>query len=244
MNRRGRVLAPLVLALALVSQLAWGQGAAPPQGATPPQKAPPPIGEMKPLGNDRFRIGHIVVDKRTRRITVSGRVLNVGKPLEYFATTPKGWKAYETLLEVDATGSEFNLACILLGLERPADPQEFQRYGRQPLAGPRVALYVAWSQDGKPRRLSGAEALLDPQGGVKAESVEWVYLGSPATKAGGAFGADVTGTLIGLVHDPASVIDSVDGVGIGAYGSVKGNPALPPVGSEIDLIVEVPRAKQ
>jgi hypothetical protein len=232
MNRRRCLLSALGLSVAISSPLGRGQ--------TPT----PRIGDLKPLGNDRFQIGRIVVDKRAATFIVPGRVLNLGKPLEYLATTPKGWKAYEALLELDASGSEFNLACILLGLERPVDPPAFQRYSREPLAGPRAALYVAWSEGANRRKLSAAEALLDPQGGVKAASVEWVYIGSPVTKAAGPFGADVSGTLIGLVHDPASVIESADGIGIGAYGSVKGNPALPPVGSEIELVVEALGAKK
>ncbi len=233
MNRRYGLLAALGLAVAIGSPLCGGQ--------TP---AAPPIGDVKPLGKDRFQIGRIVVDKRAGTFAVPGRVHVLGKPLEYLATSPGGMKAYETLLEVDATGSEFNLACILLGLERPSNQPAFQRYSREPLAGPRAALYIAWSEGATRRKLSAADALGNPQTGVKAPSIEWVYLGSPASQPGARFAADVTGTLVGLVHDPNSVIESAGGVGIGAYGSVQGNTALPPVGSAIELIVEVPPVKK
>ena len=94
---------------------------------------------MKALGQDRFQIGRIVVDKRAGTFTVPGRVHVLGKPLEYLATSPRGMKEYETLLELDATGSEFNLACILLGLERDPKQAPFQQFSRAPLVGPRVA---------------------------------------------------------------------------------------------------------
>jgi hypothetical protein len=59
----------------------------------------------------------------------------------------------------------------------------------------------------------------------------------------GRFVADATGTLIGFVHDPASIIEHRTGLGIGAYGSVQGNPeVLPPIGSAVELIVTVPQA--
>jgi hypothetical protein len=202
------------------------------------------MGELKPLGEDRFQIGRIVVDKRAGTFTVPGRVQVLGKPLEYLATSPGGRKGYESLLELDATGSELNLACILVGLERPPNLAPFARYSRAPLPGQRVAIYIAWSEGTTPRKLSAADALLKPLTGVKTESIDWVYLGSPASKAGGPFAADVTGTLIGFVHDPTSVMESVGGVGIGAYGAVQGNTALPPVGSAIELIVEVPPMKK
>ena len=201
-------------------------------------------GTLKPLGNDRFQIGHIVVDKRAGTFSVPGHVHVLGKPLEYLATSTGGMKAYEALLELDATGSEFNLACILLGLERPPNQAAFQRYSRGPLAGQRAVLYIAWSEGATRRRLSAADALTNPRSGAKAEAIDWVYLGSPASRPGGPFAADVAGTLVGFVHDPNSVIESVGGVGIGAYGSVQGNTALPPVGSAIELIVEVPPAKK
>ena len=232
MNRRDCLLAALGLSVAIWSPLGRGQTSA------------PPVGELKPLGGDRFQIGRIVVDKRAGTFTVPGRVQVLGKPLEYLATSRGGMKGYESLLELDATGTEFNLACILVGLERPPNQEAFQRYSREPLAGQRVAIYVAWSEGTTRRKLSAAEALLKPLAGAKTESIDWVYVGSSVSKAGGPFAADVTGTLIGFVHDPTSVLESVGGVGIGAYGAVQGNAALPPVGSAIELTVEVPPGKK
>lgn len=208
------------------------------------QASAPRMGELKPLGEERFQIGRIVVDKRAGKFTVPGRVQVLGRPLEYLATTPGGMKGYEALLALDATGSELNLACILVGLERPPNQAPFQRYSKEPLAGQRLAIYVAWSEGTTQRRLSAADALRAPLSDAKTESIDWVYLGSPVSKAEGPFAADVTGTLIGFVHDPTSVIESVGTVGVGAYGSVQGNAALPPVGSAIELIIEVPPVKK
>ncbi len=181
MNRRRCLLAALGLATAICCPLARAQAPA------------PPVGEMKSLGQERFQIGHIVVDKRAGTFTVPGRVHVLGKPLEYLATSKGGMKAYEALLELDATGSEFNLACILVGLERPPNQAAFQRYSREPLAGQRAALYIAWSEGAAQRRLSAADALINPRTGVQSESIDWVYLGSPVSKAGGPFAADVAG---------------------------------------------------
>ena len=144
------------------------------------------VGELKSLGQDRYQIGRIVVDKRARTFTVPGRVHVLGKPLEYLATSPGGMKAYETLLELDATGSEFNLACILIGLER--DPKQAALATAQPSGAPRRTA-------GRPlyrlvRGRQAAQAIgrrgAAQSGGrrAKAESVEWVYLGSPASIEG------------------------------------------------------------
>lgn len=207
-------------------------------------QAPVPlVGELKSLGQDRYQIGRIVVDKRARSFTVPGRVNVLGRPIEYFATTPGGMKAYEALFELDATGSEFNLACILVGLER--DPKlTAPRPTRQtPIAGQRVAISIAWSEGGRRRLLSAAEALLNPEAGVKPESVEWVYTGSMPADGGTRLAADRTGTLIGFIHNASTIIDSGVPIGLGAYGSVQGNALLPPVGSAVELLVEVAAAK-
>jgi hypothetical protein len=240
----------LVLASGASAQSTAGspaQSSAPAAAAPPPPFATgraPPVGELKPLGKDRYQVGRIVVDKKAARFTVPGRVLVLDRPLEYLATTPKGMKDYETLLEVDATGSEFNLACILLGLERDPRQGPFYQFSEAPLVGPKVLVSIAWQDGNKRREISAAEALLDPKGDVRPESVEWVYTGSLSMPPDGQFAADITGTLIGFVHDANSIIESVAGLGIGAYGSVSGNAALlPPVGAPIELIVQLPRDK-
>ncbi len=226
MNRR-RVIAVLGVAATVGSRLAQAQAPAAPGG------------ELKSLGQERYQIGRIVVDKRARTFTVPGRVHVLGKPLEYLATSPGGMKEYESLFELDASGSEFNLACILVGLERDAAQVAAQRRrGTAPLAGQRVAIAVAWSEGGQRRQVAAADVLLNPEAGVKPESVEWVYTGSPASAGQGRFAADVTGVLVAFVPDASSIIESSVGIGIGAYGSVRGNSMLPPVGSAIELIVD------
>lgn len=225
MNRRGGLLAALGWSAALCSPLAAAQA--------------PNLGEMKPLGQDRFQIGRIVVDKRAGSFTVPGRVHVVGKPLEYLATTPGGMKEYEALFELQATGSEFNLACILVGLERDKKEVPWRQYRMVPrLVGPRIAISIAWGEGDKRRKVPAAQALLNPEAGVKPETVEWVYVGAPTSDDQPQFAADATGTLIGFVHDSNSVIESVTAIGLGAYGSVRGHAMLPPVGTAIELIVE------
>jgi hypothetical protein len=207
----------------------------PVSGPLPPR----PVGELKPLGGERYQIGQIVIDKAARSFTVPGRVFALGKPLEYLATTPGGMKAYETLFELDAGGTEFNLACILIGLERdPGHVAALMKSDRAPLLGPRVALFTAWTEGGQRHKVPAAVVVLNPDAGEKPESVEWVYTGAPASNTQVRFAADVTGTLVGFKRDMNNVIESALPIGLGAYGSVRGHPMLPPNGSPIELIVE------
>lgn len=215
------------------------------QGGPPAAQAP--AGEVKAIGPDRYQIGRIVVDKAAGSFTVPARVLVLDKPLEYLATSPGGMKDYETLLEVPATGTEFNLACILIGLERSADELKAPLYHSVPeLRGPRVTIQLSWMADGQRRTVPAAQALLNPDSGIDPAGVAWVYVGAPASDAlKGRFATDETGTLIGFIHDANAVIESVRTLGLGAYGSVRGHTRIvPPVGTAVDLIVTRVRPAQ
>lgn len=216
-----------------------------------PPQAPAPV---KDLGGGRYQIGAITVDRNAKQFTVPGRVLHLdGVPLEYIAVSPGGMKGYESLLEVDARGTEFNLACILLGLEAP-QPGAGAEFERKPRQGPAVQLSLRWQAGGTTVTKSAQEVLnlaAQPRGAPKPAAQpqaatppeEWTYTGSFLQGSDGRFVADATGTLVGFVHDPACIIDHRAGLGIGAYGSVQGNPeVLPPVGSAVELIVTVPQA--
>jgi hypothetical protein len=217
--------------------------AADPQPAPAPASSPagvPAAPLMKPLGGERYQIGQIVVDRKARRMTLPARVHILDRPLEYLLTTTRGMKEYETLLEADVSGTEFNLACILLGLERDKSVEPYQQFSQKRLTGPRVEISITRKDGGKAVTMSAADALFDA-GQKSPEPVEWVYIGSQKNWQDDRYAADVTGTLIGFVHDPNTVIDSTMGLGIGAYGSVNGNAdRLPAVGSEVELTVAVP----
>jgi hypothetical protein len=173
---------------------------------------------------------------------VPGKVLRLDPPLEYLAVARDGYKAYESLLELDVGGVGLNAACILVGLEAPSTAPEFQ-FDEEPIEGQSVALRVSW-EDESGRHEVAAERLLSIQGAEPA-GTEWVYIGS-LIGPDKNYGAEVTGTLIGFVHDPVSVIENREGLGIGRYGSVAGNKAIaPPRGTRIWLTVinlEAPEA--
>lgn len=246
MNRRGLLVAlGSTGLLSAVPVLAQPAANATPAGATAPSAAgapaappaPPPLPKLVPLGGDRYRLGRIIVDQPARRLTVPGRIHALDKPLEYLATAPGGRKAYESLLELDASGTEFNLACILVGLERdprlpPSKPQ------REIPPGQRVALAVAWGEGDQRRVLSAAEALFNAEIRAQVETIEWAYIGSFTSIDGTQLAADITGTLISFVPDPTGLIRMASGIGIGPYGSVRGSPKLPPEGTAIELIVQ------
>ncbi|MGW8368396.1 MAG: YdjY domain-containing protein [Gammaproteobacteria bacterium] len=202
------------------------------------QSVEPPQPEIEDLGDQRYRIGEILIDQSAASFTVPGRVIRTDPALEYLAVTVGGAKAYESLLELDADAYQFNLACILIGLSNDdVVPPDFQ-FDTDIVIGPPVRIAVQWQEDGTTVEHDAADLLLESSERVVAGS--WVYTGSTYVPGhADPYLASQAGTLIGLVHDPASIVEHRTGVGIGAYGSIAGNAELlGGVGRELTLTVE------
>ena len=204
------------------------------------ESAQPPPPNVTPLGNNRYQVGPIVVDKAARSFSVSGRVLRVEPPLEYVAVTVGGVKNYESLLELDSNAFEFNVACILIGLTTEDVVLPRHQFDLELVEGPQVRITAQWQNDGAPRTEVDVAKLLWREGEATAAD-DWVYTGSyHDTGVTNPYVANELGTLIGFVHDPASIIEHGTGIGIGQYGSIGGNlDLLPPVGTNLTLRVAI-----
>jgi hypothetical protein len=201
-------------------------------GAGTPTEPPKP--EIVDLGNGHYRVGPVEIDKTANEFTVPGRVLRAEPPLEFLAVAKGGRKGYESMLELDATAFEFNLACILIGLdgERTRGRPGFH-FDPQLIEGDGVAIEVSWDSGGTTQTHAAGSLVLD--GGHPIDD-GWVYTGSEFTR-NGAYLAHIDGTLIGLVHDPSSVIEHASGVGINTYGSIKPADGAPAAETRVSVRV-------
>ena len=206
------------------SALAQEPSSGPQSGSQPPA--------VEELSDGRLKVGPILVDRQARRFTVPGKVIRLDPPLEYLAVAKQGDKAYESLLELDANAFEFNLACILVGLNAKASTRLEYHFDDKPVQGMSVKLFVAWDAEGKRMEVPADQLLTN--GNKPVEHAVWVYTGSAF--AGDQFMAAQMGTLIGVVHDPASIIEHREGLGLGNYGAVAGDGTVAPaVGTRIFL---------
>jgi hypothetical protein len=217
----------------------------PPAAADRPRSLPPQPGRadestgtqpaVKELGEERYRIGAVVVDKRGRSFTVPGTVIRLEPPLEFVAVTKNGYKRYESLLELETNAFDFNLACILIGLDSERAKRPRHHFDPEPVEGDPVEVTVAWEQDSKLVEIPVAS--LFNQGGKPVEAHDWVYTGS-AFLPDGRYMAALSGTLLSFVHDPESIIQHRQGLGLGRYGSVEVNiQVAPPLGKVITVTV-------
>jgi hypothetical protein len=196
--------------------------------------APEP--RVRDLGGGLYRIGSIEVNKEARKFTVPGTIIALadGAPIEYLAISRGGSKNYESLVELDVSAVEFNLACILIGLDKDKAVRPQQHFDPIEVTGDVVDVRISWqSADGK--REMEIERLLkdtaDPGDHV------WVYTGS-SFLPDGRYLAEIMGTLIGVVHDPSSIIQHQRGMGLGHYGAVTMDPdTVPPGGTPVTVTV-------
>lgn len=201
-----------------------------PAAATEPQ---PPVED---LGDGRYRIGAIEIDKEAQRFSVPGAVIDLAEnmPLEFLAVAKGGLKSYEALIELDVSAVEFNLACILIGLDADKATHPKRHFDPDPVTGDVVDVRVSWQRDGQEQAYD-IERLL--RGTPDAAEHLWVYTGSYFTPKGD-YMAKLVGTLIGFVHDPESIIQHQTGLGLGNYGAITYDPDVrPPAGTPVKITV-------
>jgi hypothetical protein len=203
MSKLSVVLAVSVL-ISLPASAAFAQ-----QPPTPPSpynvpKGPSPV---ERIGPDTLRIGNLRVNTRTRELTVAG-VVNEVTALEFIAVTKGGFKAYESVLELDTNAINFNLALILMGLDakravmpkHPGDPTLPQ--------GDKVEIWVEWMDGKDTRRVRAEELVYNVKTKQTLSQGPWVYTGSVFVEHTNAYMADMEGSLIGFIHSMAPIIES------------------------------------
>jgi len=193
--------------------------------------------KIQDMGGDRFRVGLIEIDRNRRTFTVPAVVHLEEGAQEYLIAARGGYKGYEAILEAGATPYEFNLACILIGLDdkKTRDP----RYHFDPttIEGDAVEISVSWQTDGGTRRIPAAQLVRDTRNDRTLPVEGWVYTGSTFTPDG-QYLAQMDGVLVGFVHDPASIIEHATGFGQDLYGAVVPNTAVaPPKGTQVTVEV-------
>lgn len=201
-------------------------------------EVPAPDIDIEELGDDRYRVGNIIVDKGKRSFTLGGKILHLDKPLEYVAVKTEGYKGYESLLELDTSATEFQLACILIGLDEDKSVKPRFQFDEREANGQAVDVKLSWMDGDETKSVDVATALM--AGDKVFDDQDWVYIGSQPSPQDGTLLAEMSGALIGFVHDPMSVIEHRRGAGIGAYGMITGNgDLLPAEGSEISVTISV-----
>jgi hypothetical protein len=195
--------------------------------------------------------GEMTVDKEAKTITIPAVIaprkleyLDQIYPLEVIATLPhpRGKKAHETVLNYDVKPSDVHKALESLGLKAGKPAQ-----GDEKPEGPELKLFLEFTiEGGDSKRVPLEKALVDKKTGKSMPALKWYFTGSvmkqiDPEKPETTYGADVTGTLIGIFPVTNETV-------IQTSLSMKDEPlikletdkkVLPPEGTAIKLIMQV-----
>ena len=236
----------IAFAMSVVSMLAAAtrplaaQAPPPPASQQPPPspynvpKGPSPI---ERIGPNVVRIGNITVDTAKKELSVRG-VVNDVTALEFIAVTKGGFKAYESVLELETNAINFNLALILMGLD--AKKAVMPKHPGDPTlpSGDLVDIFVEWKDGNGSRRVRAEELVYNATAKQTLSHGPWVYTGSVFVEHNNAYMADLEGSLIGFIHSMAPIIESPRPFKGGDYYGHQINPKLNlKAGTEVTLTV-------
>jgi outer membrane protein assembly factor BamB len=192
----------------------------------------------------------IAVDREGRRVVVDAAIaprklahLDRVYPIEIIAGSPRGKKAHETVLVTEVRPSDVHRALEALGL-RPGNPGLGHTRG----SGPEVRLAIEFpGLAGLTKRMDLARAVVDRKTGLPLPgSVRWYFTGSASVKPDPAreeeiYGADAGGTLVTVYPvTNETVLQSSLGLEEEALLNLEVASRLPPVGTPVKLVIELP----
>jgi len=209
MRANPQFLVPLVALVCVGSAAAQGGGSGP----------------VERIGNNLFRVGQIRVDTANHELAVNGTVNPNVMTLEFIANTRNGMKAYETAVSLDTDAITFNTALVLIGLDKShARGVPEAHFDPTVTEGDHVEIWIE-CPGGECQRMPAERLMLDLITKEPLAGGTWVYTGSSFMQDG-HYLAELSGVLIGFVHDPASIIEYAQGAGLGHYGSIVMNPKV------------------
>jgi hypothetical protein len=197
--------------------------------------------------------GGITVDKAKKTIKIDAKIAprklphlkGEVYPIEVIACWPhpKGKKAHETVVTIEAKPSAVHKALVDLGLKPGAPVMGGEA---QPL-GPSVYLYLEIKgPDGESRRVAIDKTLVDIRNGKYFPSkVQWRFTGSTMSKPDPnkdetVYGADLSGTLIAIfpVTDQTVFQTSLTFKDEKYLKLETNTKLLPPEGTPVKLVIE------
>jgi hypothetical protein len=199
--------------------------------------------------------GGVVIDKAKRTVTIDAKIAPrrlphlKGEiyPIEVIASWPhpKGIKAHETVVTIEATPSVVHKALVELGL-KPGMPVRGGE--KEEPQGPELNVYLELPGPDGGKRIGIDKTLIDKRTGKPfPKSVKWRFTGSAKIKPDPnkdeeVYGADVSGTLMVIfpVTDQAVLQTSLS-MQYEKYMKLETNAkALPPEDTPVKLVLEVP----
>lgn len=199
--------------------------------------------KIEPMGDQRFRIGKVVLDKKANTVTVPVKVNMTQGILEYALVHDNG-KAHESLFTTSAQPKNIHLACVLLG-KTEVPGREWPQSHSGITKDQSVKVSVTWPTNG-PMKLYPLEKLIiktDQPGasesGKELAAGDWLYSGSHFR--GSVFMAESEGSIISIIGDGAAL---VNGLRVGHDNDLlhtANSELLPAQGRTLKMVFTLPK---
>jgi hypothetical protein len=207
----------MALALAALAPTAFSEPNPPPAPPTNSNISPPHSPETPPpvedLGNGRYRIGSIQLDKNLGTATFQAKINQVEGNLEYLLVTPTG-STHESLLVTEISPKQLHVAMLLLGAKTashqsaPAPGQinaDFLKNAPAPDGHP-IQITASWQEKGRKKTGPVEDWIFHTSTKRAAGRGPWIYTGSYVRE--GTFLAELDGCFAALVHNPSALINN------------------------------------
>jgi hypothetical protein len=199
----------------------------------------------------------VVVNKDQRTITIDAKIAprkiddpkfqGIIYPIEVIAcwSYPKGQKAHETVVTIEAKPSAIHKGLEELGLKsgKPVVGES-----DKPSEGPEVLIFLEFEgADGQPKKVPIEKTLIDPKTNKNLPKLKWRFTGSAMVKLDPnkddlSYGADRSGTLIAIFPVTNETVFQTN-LTMKEEKYVKletDKKLLPKEGTPVKLILEVP----
>lgn len=171
-------------------------------------ETPPNIQEIRP---GVFQLGEITFSKQNKTVTFPAKVNMRSGTLEYLLVYEEG-KTHESLFSTKIYPAQLQVVMLLLGAKIPgqknqAPPGQLDASylkNAPKMTGAPLSIVVAWTAEGKEQQRPVDDFILKKKSPVKPGM--WIYNGSMEIE--GRFLAQMEGSFIALVTDPAALINN------------------------------------
>lgn len=195
---------------------------------------------LRPIGQEKFALGDIKLDKTLRTVTFPITLNRVEGPMEYLLVTSHG-KIHESIFRTETKPEELHIAMLLLGAmgagsNSIAKPVEgpVSNPSKEIIQGDPIKVALKWTIEGKDIERPAEDLVLNNETHATLKSGNWVYNGSVIWQ--GKFIAKLEGSMVSLITDRTALINNIaEGHDNDQIWTVNTN-TLPPAGAELQMI--------
>ncbi len=214
--------------------------AEPTQKAESPQTAPTP--KVEKVGENRYRLGDIRFNGKTREIRVP-TAINMREGILEYALVHGDGKIHESLLVTNIIPSQLQVVMKLCHYKDgegdvfdvfyPEDEKKGPAGAKQ--RGQSVALTVEWEVDGEHKAAPLSDWIFDRKRNAVMPNEPWVYSGSYLYE--GDFAADMDGTLIAIYLYRGAMLNTMTDGSDDDERWLANAEKTPELGTEITLVI-------